>query len=297
MSALTLGPLLYPWPPEQQRDFYFRVADEAPVETVVLGEVVCAKRASFFDAYGEDIINRLQGAGKQIVFSTLSLITSDREREAVREQASSGLMIEANDIACVQALEGKPHIIGPFVNVFNEDTRDFLAAKGATRVVLPVELSLDAQKAMAQTSGACETEVLAFGRQPLAVSMRCYHARAYDLHKDTCQFACTRDPDGLPVNTLTQQPLLSISGTHTFSHGYAVLMTELAALCQSGVTHFRLSPQTCDMVAVASLFRRVLDGLLAPHEGLQNLRGIAGNVSFINGYSRGREGLAWEAAG
>ena len=48
MSALTLGPLLYNWKPEVRRDFYFRIADEAPVDCVYLGEVVCAKREPFF---------------------------------------------------------------------------------------------------------------------------------------------------------------------------------------------------------------------------------------------------------
>ena len=48
MSALTLGPLLFNWKPERRRDFYFRVADEAPVDCVYLGEVVCSKREPFF---------------------------------------------------------------------------------------------------------------------------------------------------------------------------------------------------------------------------------------------------------
>ena len=38
-SELTLGPLLFNWQPEAWRDFYFRIADEAPVTTVYLGEV------------------------------------------------------------------------------------------------------------------------------------------------------------------------------------------------------------------------------------------------------------------
>ena len=31
-SELTLGPVLFNWEPERWRDFYFRIADEAPVE-------------------------------------------------------------------------------------------------------------------------------------------------------------------------------------------------------------------------------------------------------------------------
>jgi collagenase-like PrtC family protease len=47
---LTLGPLLFNWPAERWRDFYARIADEAPVDRVVLGEVVCSKRQPFHEA-------------------------------------------------------------------------------------------------------------------------------------------------------------------------------------------------------------------------------------------------------
>ena len=35
-AELTLGPNLFNWAPEQWRDFYFRIADEAPVGIVYL---------------------------------------------------------------------------------------------------------------------------------------------------------------------------------------------------------------------------------------------------------------------
>ena len=38
---LTLGPNLFNWQPDVWRDFYFRIADEASVDTVAVGEVVC----------------------------------------------------------------------------------------------------------------------------------------------------------------------------------------------------------------------------------------------------------------
>jgi len=48
-AQLTMGPLIFHWPPEQKRDFWFRIADEAPVEVAYLGETVCSKRTPFFD--------------------------------------------------------------------------------------------------------------------------------------------------------------------------------------------------------------------------------------------------------
>ncbi len=47
-GELTLGPVLFNWAPERWRDFYFRIADEAPLDIVYLGEVVCFKRAPLF---------------------------------------------------------------------------------------------------------------------------------------------------------------------------------------------------------------------------------------------------------
>ena len=62
MSALTLGPLLFNWKPERRRDFYARVADEAPVDCVYLGEVVCSKREPFFVDDLPTIAERLAAA-------------------------------------------------------------------------------------------------------------------------------------------------------------------------------------------------------------------------------------------
>ena len=42
-TGLTLGPVLFNWSPDRLRDFYARIADEAEVDRVHLGEVVCGK--------------------------------------------------------------------------------------------------------------------------------------------------------------------------------------------------------------------------------------------------------------
>ena len=291
-SVLTLGPLYFHWSPEKRRDFYFRVADEAPVDVVYVGEVVCSKREPFFEDHIPDVMERLKAAGKTVVVSTLALITLERESKAIRECAEAGLVIEANDVSGVHALGGKPFIVGPFINVFNEGARDFLIRKGATRIVLPVELT---EAAIGTLAGKVETEVQVFGRQPLSVSMRCYHARSHGLHKDNCQFACGLDPDGLPADTIDGQKLLTVNGTQTMSHGYVVLLRGLANLRKQGVTHFRLSPQDVDMVAVARLYRDVLDGKIGAGEAEDLLRKQTGDVPFVNGYVHGCEGLAWVA--
>jgi hypothetical protein len=141
MSALTLGPLLFNWKPGQRRDFYARIADEAPVDCVYLGEVVCSKREPLFVADLPAIAERLAAAGKQVVYSTLALVTTDREMDEIRARCGDKTMIEANDVASVSLLAGAPFVCGPFINTFNEATIDFLVARGAVRIGLPVELS------------------------------------------------------------------------------------------------------------------------------------------------------------
>ncbi len=292
-AQLALGPLLYHWDAEKRRDFYFKIADEGPVDCVYLGEVICSKREPYFEDYFYQVADRLKSAGKQVVISTLGLVTSAREMNDIKKHASEDALVEANDVACLQALRGKPHVIGPLVNVFNEGAREFVLRNGAFRVVLPVEAPATSIKVLADTPA--EIEVQVFGRQTLSIAMRCYHARSHGLTKDTCQYVCGLDPNGLPATTVTGEDLMTISGTSTQSHGYAVLLNELDALRQMGVTHFRLSPQYMDMVAVASLYRDALDGKCSADEAEARLQALSGGIPFVNGFYYAREGLTWNA--
>lgn len=292
-SNLTIGPLFFNWSVAKRRDFYFRIADEADVDCVYVGEVVCSKRELLFEDHLPEIVNRLTAAGKEVVRSTLALVTSGREMSAIKSNIGYQHLIEANDVASLQTLKGNPHVIGPFINVFNESTCDFLVRNGATRIVLAVEASAAAIGIVAAKASAIETEVMVFGRQPLSVAMRCYHARSHGLTRDTCQFVCSLDADGLPADTIDGQPILTVNGTQTMSHGYGVLLNELSRLQRMGVSHFRLSPQDVDMVRVAALYRDVLDKKSSAAEALAKLKTLTAEVPFINGFIHGREGLSW----
>ena len=294
-GKLTLGPLLFHWPAEKRRDFYFRIADEAEVDTVYLGEVVCSKREPFFERYIDAVAARLVAAGKQVVRSTLALMTLDREVEAARLLADTGNLVEANDVACLQTVSGRPHVIGPSINVFNEGAMDVLAAGGAVRIVLPVEAPAETVRVLAGRARdglAIETELLVFGRQPLSIAVRCYHARSHGVSKDACQFVCGLDPDGLPADTIDGHGLLTVNGTQTLSNGYLVLLHDMAALRDMGVTHFRLSPQDIDMVSVVRLHRAVLDGFVTADEAAEELVYLTAETPWQNGFLHGREGMA-----
>jgi O2-independent ubiquinone biosynthesis protein UbiV len=290
---LTLGPVLYNWKPEEWRDFYFRIADEAPVETVVVGEVVCSKRSPFLEPHIPAVVERLASAGKTVLMGSLVLMSLPRERKAMAELASDdGFMMEVNDLTCLGMLGGKPHAIGPYVNIYNEATAGYFASRGATRICLPPELPLSAIRTIAQSQPKVTFEVFAFGRVPLAISARCYHARLNKLSKDNCKFVCEQDPDGLAVTTLDDEPFLAMNGVQTLSYTTASLLTDIDKLRDAGVGALRLSPQQCDMVAVAQLFRDTADGKVGGTEATQKLSQLY-DLKQSNGFLYAKPGAAF----
>jgi O2-independent ubiquinone biosynthesis protein UbiV len=293
-AEVTLGPVLFNWTPEAWRDFYFRIADEAPVGTVYLGEIVCSKRAPLFEPQIEAVASRLTAAGKTVVLSTLTEVMSKVDRKLVdRVAAADSFLVEANDVSALAALRGRPHAIGPYMNVYNERTLAVLAQGGARNVCLPAEVPAAAIRALCAEAGRLDVgiEVQVFGRVPLALSARCYHARAHGRTKDSCQFVCDNDPDGMELRTLEGKPFLAVNGIQTLSCEYLNLLGELADLADMGVGRFRLSPHSGDMVEVAGLFRAVLDGRLAAAEASARLDAVKPPGPFCNGFYYGKPGL------
>lgn len=285
---LTLGPVLFNWPTDRWSDFYARIADEAPVDRVSIGEVVCSKRPPFRSEALAGAIDRLERAGKEVIHATLALPTTAREIAAIREIVESGYPIEANDIATVQLLDGRPHAIGPFLNIYNEAALARHVALGATRVCLPPELPIDAIRLLAGGSDAIE--VFAFGRAPLALSARCYHARVHGLPKDACRFVCERDPDGLEVSTMDGRPFLVVNGVQTLGHVITAATGQIDALRAAGVASLRLSPHSCDMVRVATVFRDLADARVGADEAAEALQSLGLPGLLSDGYLRGRPG-------
>lgn len=293
---LTLGPVLFNWPVEMWRDFYFQIADEAPVERVYVGEVVCSKRAALFDKQIDDVVARLKSAGKTVVFSSLAEVSSNIDRRLAKKIAmSKESLIEANDVSALWHLEGRPHVIGPYMNVYNEDSLAFFAKKGAQDICLPPEMPASGITALGQVAAKLDValEVQVYGRIPLALSARCYHARAHGLTKDSCKFICDRDVDGMVLNTLDDQPFLTINGIQTMSYRCLNLVNELDMLASSGVRRFRISPHAEGTLAVAKIFRDVLDQKLAADEATAQLEECGLDAPFSNGFYHNKPGIEW----
>ncbi len=293
MTKLTLGPIAYHWSAETRRDFYARIADECPVDEVYLGEVICSKRAPFHEADLPETIERLGRAGKRVILSTLAEVMLKRERKATEDLAAmEDPEIEINNAAGLFARGRRPHRIGPFMNAYNETTIRWMAAQGATHVCLPSEMPAPAIAVAAHAARdlGLGVEVQVFGRVSLAVSARCYHARAHGRTKDNCQFVCEEDPDGMPLRTRDDLPILRVNGIQTLSESYLDLLPETPRLVADGVSHLRLMPQQVDMISVAQVFRDALDGQLPLAEADARLADLSEGAGLSNGFYHGKAG-------
>ncbi len=290
-AKLTLGPLLFNWPADQVSEFYSRIAELAPVDTVCLGEVICPKREPLMGETLAEAASELAAAGKEIVWSGYGLIADEKELAATRDLIDScGGLVEVNDITALPLLQGRPHAIGPLVNVYNEDTLQWLVARGATRICLSPELPREAIARLAESAGDAELEVQVFGRMPLALSARCYHARAHGLHKDGCQYVCDHDRDGMAVDTLDGEEFLAVNGMQTLSHSSVELSAEIDELLGMGISRFRLSPHHIDMAAIAHVWRGLLDGNRDLPRARRIIQAVAAFAPPSNGYYHGRPG-------
>ena len=203
--------------------------------------------------------------------------------------------MEVNDASALYNLSGHPFHAGPFLNIYNERTLARLVTHGAANICLPTELPKSAievlGKAAAAHSVSLETQI--FGRMSLALSARCYHARAHGRTKDSCQFVCERDADGMDLATMDKNMFLAINGIQTMSHEFLNLAGELEQLASLGVSRFRLSPHSCDMIAVANAFQDQLEGRTSASETLDAICRAGVNTPFANGFFHHQPGFRW----
>jgi len=288
---LSMGPIQYYWSREKMLTFYDWLAGQ-PVDIVYLGETVCAKRRELGLDDWLDLARMLQQKGKEVVLSSLTLLEAGSELGAVKRLCQQqDYWVEANDMAAVSLLEGRPFVSGTGINIYNGRTLDKLADCGLKRWVLPVELSRDTLADLqALRPEQLATEVLVYGRLPLAYSARCYTARHYDLPKDACAFRCLDHPDGLLLSTREGQPFLTLNGTQTQSASTCNLLPALADMRKLGVDVVRISPQAEHMSAIVSAFYEVLEHGLDPGVVSERLTSVY-PVDACDGYWYGGAGM------
>lgn len=295
MFELSVGPVQYYWSRDTLTHFYAEVAD-SPAATVCLGEVVCSRRHALKPEDWLDLAKDLRAAGKEVVIGTQALIETEAELRALRKWVEHGeYMLEANDVGAVRLLAGRaPWVIGLHVNVYSAPTLAEYVAMGAVRWVPPVELSLDGMAQAAKDVAGVQVEAFAFGRMPLALSARCFTARHHRLQKDSCEFRCLDDPDGLALRTREGQDFLALNGIQTQSGSVQCLLGMRSALQAAGVSRLRLSPTARDFAEVLHLFDQVMNRDVDAEVALQQVQGLALPGPLSNGYAQPqRAGMLW----
>jgi collagenase-like PrtC family protease len=288
---ISLGPILYYWTQDAVRDFYDQATDW-PVDIVYLGEVVCSRRHQMRLDDWLEVAGQLAVAGKQVVLSTQALIESESDLKTLRRIAANSLFaVEANDMGAVRLAAGRPFVAGPHINTYNGETLEILAQQGATRWVVPVELSRHRlAELLAQKPAGMETEVFAYGRLPLAFSSRCFTARRYNLPKDDCRFKCLEHPCGTALDSREGQPFLALNGIQTQSARIHNLIGEAGEMRRLGVDVARISPQPQHTGRVVETFRGVIVGALSAAEATAALAPCLFDAP-CDGYWQGRPGI------
>lgn len=270
---ISIGPIQYFWERQQVVEFYDQVSESA-ADIVYLGETVCSKRRELKLDDWLVIARQLADAGKEVVLSSLALLEAESEIGVLKRIVDNGIYpVEANDMAAVQLRHGKaPFVAGPHINIYNPQTLNYLAGQGAYRWVVPVEHDRRAinELHLARPAGM-ETELLVFGRLPLAFSARCFSARAAKRPKDDCGFVCMDNPEGKPVMTQDHQPFLVLNGIQVQSALTQNLLWHAEEIMAMNIDVARISPRREGISEIIATTRQIFDGTMDKDAGLKTL--------------------------
>lgn len=296
---LSLGPVSYYWPKQKLLDFYQDVAKSA-VDIVYLGEVVCSKRLEMKFKDWIELAHMLRDSGKEVILSTMTLIEASSERSRMRRVCEQDeFIVEANDFGAIEILSqhGKPIITGSSINIYNERSLKILHKQGLKRWNLSVELGKEQLTLLQENRpDGLETEVMVWGRIPLAYSARCFTARAHNLPKDNCQFKCIDDPDGLLMKTRENQEFLCLNGIQTQSALTNNLIDELHSMKDLNVDVVRINPQSQHTMQIIEAFSQVLSSNHNASDFTQELKSYA-PTGLCDGYWFGQAGMNHESEG
>lgn len=226
---ISIGPAPTNWGRKRLKSFYQEIGRHPAVTRVYIGEISCTKRNILDAKLLLELENILREKGKEVVLSTYVLPTNSKDLQAARELIKEVQEIEINNIGVLnmwtREFPDKKATLGPFLNLYNSKSIYLLKKYPIKRVVLPVDLKLDAALAIVhQNSLACE--IIVGGRVPIAFSWRCYTARAYNRIKKNCRFKCYEVPE-ISLKTLDDEPLFAINGLVIFSGKTDFLPTDL----------------------------------------------------------------------
>ncbi|WP_345316489.1 U32 family peptidase [Ferrimonas gelatinilytica] len=246
---LSLAPNWWPMDRQAQQSWLAQ-AQASPAERIVLGETVCRLRDRMAPRTLLEHAQALKAAGKEVVLASLNMVASEADLALVRGVCRQNeFPLEAHDMAGVALAHqhGLPFIAGAGLNIYNLDGIRWLLSLGMVGYQPPMEMAADtlatlmAQCQAAQLRDRFSLEILGYGRPVLAVSARCSSARVAGRNRQRCNKVCQQQ-GALPVETLEQQPLLTLNGVQVHGHRPQDLLGELALLRALGVEWLRVDP-------------------------------------------------------
>ena len=287
---LTLGPIPFLWDKDSILSFYKEIS-ATPVSVVYVGEVICSKRTTLSIETLKTIGRMLQDAGKEVVISTLGLITNQEELALIEDLFTLPYAIEANNIGVLNKCDGRDVIGGPHLAIYNAPTAEYLAGMGLKRIVFMPELNSNIIESISRSVPSVEKEVIGFGNLPLAFSWRCYTARALEMSKSNCAVICKNYPDGMPIETMDKMPLFNINGTQLMSAQKVCLIGQHDRLEEAGITYFRIIPQARNTSDIINIVLGIMKGTISYPKALEALMRYAPE-GISNGWFFGQAG--WE---
>ncbi len=288
---ISVGPLLYYWPRQHTLAFYAALAD-SPADILYIGETVCSRRHELRADDWLDLARDLAATGKEVVLSGRTLIETGAEASALRRLCEQqDFQVEAGEAGALRHLGGRPFVAGPHMNAYHGGTLEWLAARGATRFVAPLEMHVNTlARLLAERPAGLEAEIMVWGRMALAFSARCFTARHFRLKKDDCGFRCIEHPDGLDMRTRESREFLAINGIQVQSAACLDLLDQAGYLADMGADVLRVSPQSSGTLETIAALDAVRGGRVP--ESVNPPVGIG----RCNGYFHGQSGIAWQEA-
>jgi len=297
---LALSPVYDSWDRLRLRDFYLKEVVEMDVDTVYIGEVICQKRLTLSENDFKEIIAALKESGKDVYLSSLALITNNDELERSKQFLHLFDGVEVNSFGVLNILINDEKykdlkiILGPFMNVYNSVSADYLKKFNPARLVIPYEVPYETIKDISSKSDL-PLEVNSWGHLSTALSWRCYTARSFDLERDNCAKKCLEHPDGILIETVKKEDLYIINGIQLQSSKIHCLVEQIDMLKEINVSHMRITPSNDNTTDVVNIFSDVLCGNLGNKEAADMLSAYAPH-GLSNGWFLGKPGWQYTAA-
>jgi len=296
-AQIAIGPAPYSWGRDKLLKFYTEEVVGLNVDYVYVGDNVCFKRNILSLQDLEKITSALKSSGKKVYFSTLALLTKDEEFEFVASAYPLFDGMEANMIGFLNLLKrpelkelNKELILGPYLNLYNWKSADFLKKYNPARMVSSFEIPLESIQDISEKT-KIPVELTVWGEVSTALSWRCYTARAVEKDRKNCGCACLDFPQGMLLKSIEGEDLFKIDGLQVLSSSVSCFIEHLGKIDQADIKCLRILPDLNHTKDIVDTFREVADNNADAGEGLENLKQFAPH-GFCNGWLFGKPG--WE---